>query len=274
MAFSMEVNGDTVFYRVLPCTDQKVVAPHPSRSGQVAALYWVVSDVSDEGKDVPVAAQEAIVKKFQALADWVEVSKVPKSGKKGGRDTILVRLAAWQNEDESYPDEISVELPKKGSTPKAVYQAKRKQGCIFCFRPFCAGRDAKKGCMILNHVNSKRQELHPDWEEVTVTEDFEIVWRDVSRPINAADFHVLKARVDALEADKAALELRLKSLETPAQAQKSAEPAATSTTETTAQKRKADGTNQNKKKSKKAKAEAKPAATTSSTSGAGPSKST
>ena len=68
----------------------------------------------------------------------------------------------------------------------------------------------KKGCVLLHHVNKKRSELHPDWLPVRVTEDYEIVWQDVARPVDAEDFHALKSTVEGLIASKAELEKRVR----------------------------------------------------------------
>ena len=90
----------------------------------------------------------------------------------------------------------------------------------------------KKGCVLLHHVNKKRSELHPDWLPVRVTEDYEIVWQDVARPVDAEDFHALKSTVEGLIASKAELEKRVLALEAALQAQKSEEEPSTSTANT------------------------------------------
>ena len=125
----------------------------------------------------------------------------------------------------------------------------------------------KKGCVLLNHVNKKRSELHPDWLPVRVTEDYEIVWQDVARPVDAEDFHALKSTVEGLIASKAELEKRVLALEAALQAQKSEEEPSTSTANTGNNKRKTDDANDgSKKKSKKTKGQPSAQASTSTAS--------
>lgn len=125
----------------------------------------------------------------------------------------------------------------------------------------------KKGCVLLHHVNKKRSELHPDWLPVRVTEDYEIVWQDVARPVDAEDFHALKSTVEGLIASKAELEKRVLALEAALQAQKSEEEPSASTANTGNNKRKTDDANDgSKKKSKKTKGQPSAQASTSTAS--------
>ena len=125
----------------------------------------------------------------------------------------------------------------------------------------------KKGCVLLHYVNKKRSELHPDWLPVRVTEDYEIVWQDVARPVDAEDFHALKSTVEGLIASKAELEKRVLALEAALQAQKSEEEPSTSTANTGNNKRKTDDANDgSKKKSKKTKGQPSAQASTSTAS--------
>ena len=125
----------------------------------------------------------------------------------------------------------------------------------------------KKGCVLLHHVNKKRSELHPDWLPVRVTEDYEMVWQDVARPVDAEDFHALKSTVEGLIASKAELEKRVLALEAALQAQKSEEEPSTSTANTGNNKLKTDDANDGyKKKSKKTKGQPSAQASTSTAS--------
>ena len=74
--FFLKTNGETVYCKVLFCSDQRVLPPRPERDGKVAAFYWVLTGIEDEDKDLPATALTAFVERAKKFAGWVEVQRV------------------------------------------------------------------------------------------------------------------------------------------------------------------------------------------------------